>query len=317
MKNIKPIIAAVTFGLFLLMSPQAKAQGSGGIAPSPETLRRDEQAALLRQQGETLLSEGNANAALQKFKQAQAVGSETSFYENLARTYVALGRDEDAREMYSQFIKFQPLFGDYHVGRNVNETLVPYVRPLMEYAILLSQMGRTQEAIDVYYSGLRELNGNNSLNDEPIPLKRLFGISDGGTLYTPAKLQAAAHLAIAIDRGPFYVQSLKNVDQAVTLDPQWGLARFYRSRVLLNLSPDRNKAKAEAEWQKALQDPEPTLQTTLRAFTQKRTAADAQIVGPHILRKNLPALENARKALVQREAEAALKTGTTNAAPSP
>ena len=287
MKNTRFIFIFAALMLVLLNNTNAYAQGSGYISYPKERLERGKQAAALNYQGESKLAAGDANAALLLFDKARLVYPELPGYYGSARAYVALGRNEEARAAYQKFIKFQARFGDYHVGNSADMSINPAVPPLMNYAILLSKMGQQQDAIDVYHRGLRSLNAGD-FGEEIVALTRTFGTDTGDTAYTPAKLQAAAHLALAIERHLYDGASQKDVEQAVALDPEWKLAQFYKKMIALytKKTPDK-KAVSEADWRPAY---------NALVAEQPQSA-----VGPHILRENLPALKKAREELIKRK----------------
>lgn len=163
----------------------------------------------------------------------------------LARAQSALGKVKEAVENY-RFL-YVPHFTEAGngIGLTVSEPDAHF-----NYAIALARAGQAEEAIGAYHEGLKRLNPGGS-GAEPIPLTLTFSIGNPQlgqfSNYTPAKLEAAARLALAI-KTTDQKEELEQIQQAIALQPDWALAHFY-----LGFAQRHSNPKAmEAEFDKAL-----------------------------------------------------------------
>ncbi len=124
---------------------------------------------------------------------------------------------------------------------------------LMEYALLLSEAGQTQEALTIYRRGehvVDYIDGHQNV-DVLLPTFR-----PGGWAYTPQRLRAMAHIGIALDKsGRDDKAALAHLQKAVALAPDSPLPYFYRGQCQANLG-QYDKAKADHEYARQFGDAE-------------------------------------------------------------
>lgn len=101
---------------------------------------------------------------------------------------------------------------------------------LMQFVLLLSQAGYTDEALSVYQHAVPLVNYMDGKQNIPVLLPTP-GSVPGQLPYTPRRLQALAHLGIAIK-----TQDSQNerahLDEAIRLQPDMAPAYFYKGKAL-------------------------------------------------------------------------------------
>ena len=116
---------------------------------------------------------------------------------------------------------------------------------VMEYAILLSQAGQTDEAIRVYNHGAYLTNYMDSRPRRRLMLPE-FGTETDQLIYTPQRLQALADVGWAIDHVDFDREGAKSrMEQAVKLFPDSPVPYFYRARYKHDYGRDFKGANAD------------------------------------------------------------------------
>lgn len=219
-------------------------QGPG--QPSPEQLAQSRRLRQIEDAGMAFLKQQKWSAAIAKFREALAVEKYDGLaYYGLAQAYTGKGQPAEAvanyRFLYAAHVDEQGL--TYSMGVREPEAH-------MNFAIALARVGQAEEAVAVYHEGLKLLNPGGS-GAEPLPLMLTFSIGNPQlgqfSNYTPAKLEAAARLALAIETTD-QKEELEQLHQAITLQPNWALAHFY-----LGFAQRHSNPKAmDAEFDKAL-----------------------------------------------------------------
>lgn len=226
--------------------------------PTPEEAASQKRFATAVTAGEGLLKDKKWTEAAAMFSAAIREDKlDGQAHYGLARAQFALGKVKEAVENY-RFL-YVPHFTEAGngIGLTVSEPDAHF-----NYAIALARAGQGDEAIAVYHEGLRRLSVGRG-NGEAIPLTLIFPSNEPMTglmsNYSPAKLEAAAHLAIGITK---YLscedEGFAQIQQAVTLQPNWALAHFYlglsyrHSHYTSTEQRLKNKANSEAEFEKAL-----------------------------------------------------------------
>lgn len=221
---------------------------------SPEAMRRVG-AALTRmsssvkfvKQGNIAADQGDWQAAKADYQQAQ------SLFPNYSEALYGLGQCADAegdtagairyyrRAIYSHDPnRYGTVPGD---GYQTND-----VERLMEYVLLLSKAGQNNEAVSVYRRAAGLLNYEDGRQNLDVLLPNF---SPSGWAYTPKRLQAMAHIAIAYRKENFNdTLALSHLQQAVTLAPDSPLPYFYRARYWSHHREDKD---AKADYAKAAQ----------------------------------------------------------------
>ncbi len=115
---------------------------------------------------------------------------------------------------------------------------------LMQFVLLLSQAGDTDEALVVYHHAAALLNYMDGKQNIPVMLPAL-GFAPDQLPYTPKRLQALAHVGIAVK-----TQDSQNerthLDEAIRLQPDMAAAYFYRGRQALRGQPGHFREAREA-----------------------------------------------------------------------
>ena len=101
---------------------------------------------------------------------------------------------------------------------------------LMQFVLLLSQAGYTDEALKVYHHAAPLLNYTDGKQDIPVLLPAL-GLAPGQVPYTPRRLQALAHVGIAVKTQDGQNERA-HLQEAIRLQPHLAPAYFYKGRAL-------------------------------------------------------------------------------------
>ncbi len=205
-----------------------------------EALARVDRSVRVAQQGDALMNSGLWQQARDRYQQALALWAENdqAFY-GLGKCAANAGDLAGAVAYYRKAVytdgpnQSSDGYRENNGGR------------LMEYALLLSEAGRTQEALTVYRRGERVvdyIDGHQNV-DLLLPTFR-----PGGWAYTPQRLRAMAHIGLAMDRvGRDDKAALAHLQKAVALAPDSPLPYFYRSRLAYTYLGQIEKAKVDYE----------------------------------------------------------------------
>ena len=209
-------------------------------------LNRMNSSAKLARQGNIAADQGKWKEAKADFQQAQEL------FPNYMEALYGLGRCAEAEGDTASAIQYyRTAIYSHDPGRYGTVPGDGYqtndVGRMMEYVLLLSQVGQTTEALSVYQraAGLLNYRDGQQYLDVLLP-----DFSPGGLSYTPQRMQAMAHVAIAYGKEGFNdTIALSHLQQAVALAPDMPQPYFYRAQ---HWSHTRNGyAKANADYTKA------------------------------------------------------------------
>ncbi len=215
-----------------------------GADQDPVLAEKVKQARVLFQQGDRARSEGRRDAAMKLFQQALALTDEQYIHLALAQVDADSGKYAASVEHYRRGAYVRPAVPVGAVGaagkgptahhadavpESKSRVLVlKDPRDLMRFALVLSKEKQTEEAIAVYNEGVRWFNDIGHI----LPLRIVFDGKSMSGIYAPARLQAAAHTALAVLEGPRDVdknkEMLGRLDEAIRLQPDLAIAHFYR-----------------------------------------------------------------------------------------
>jgi tetratricopeptide (TPR) repeat protein len=201
------------------------AQGKAISPPNLELQAKDTKVRSLVDRAEQLKSKGKIDAAAKTLKEAIAI-ERTYAYPNfltgvasrLARMLVSAGRDEEAVAAYRQCFAWDIRRGD----------LEGHPENAVGFALLLSKLGKVEEAKAMYYWVLRNFNGGRgydgvwNLNGlrffEPVPFLVVFDPDPDAVVweYTPDRFRAAVLMV-----SQFGSADPKAIDEIRKLAPDW------------------------------------------------------------------------------------------------
>lgn len=195
------LLRLISTSLLFAVALNAVPQGRDIRPEDPAEAAKSAQVQSLIQQARGLIRNGNLSQSIPIFQQAATVqatmiGFKSSANFELARTFVRLGRNADAIGAYRKVFRWNAVKMDLDVGTG------PIIQPVMEYAILLSREGRSEDAKAIYYFGLRHLNVDDRTK-EPIPFLIVFEPELEGIRweYTAQRLEAVANMTMAMHGG--------------------------------------------------------------------------------------------------------------------
>ena len=175
----------------------------------------------------TLFHEGKVGEALTKMEESLAglksIHMSGDYY-LLALCHVALGHRTDAAAAFQKCFSWDSVQGDLHceVGHAIAAAA--------DYAIFLAQSNRIDDAKQMYYYALRNVNGYDELSQEPYPFVVVFDPSLHAEVwpFTPRRFEAACIMirVLGVGTGDDF---LGWVDQASRLVPDWLYPLLYRS----------------------------------------------------------------------------------------
>lgn len=119
------------------------------------------------------------------------------------------------------------IYLDTPKGRCIQES---NLKRLMEYVLLLNQSSQTDEALLIYHYAAARLNYQDGKQNLRVLLPAL-GLAPGQLPYTPERLQALAHLGIAIHSQDDQ-EKRAHLDEAIRLQPDMAPAYFYKGQAL-------------------------------------------------------------------------------------
>lgn len=239
--------------------PQSSAQmtaaqiAAAGIAINPGSLHREPapnvleagrlcRAAITR--GEDALKVGNADKAVRAFQEALGLEpNEVLALQRLAEGYTAQGNLDRAIDTY-RFLLYD------HPGKGWSSSCSSDPALLMRFALALLQTGQAEEALSVYHHALGFFNYRDGKPANKVLLPE-FGSGPGQWAYTPQRLQAMAHVALAEESAHFDgKEELSNLQVAAGLDPDSGIPQFY---IGMYLFAHGRHDQAKAALQQAIQ----------------------------------------------------------------
>ncbi len=194
-----------------------------GIDPQQIQAGQNAQAAIIL--GEGLLKVGKVEEAIHSFQTAiNYEHTDGLAYQRLAEAYTAAGQLDKAVDTYRKVMYNR-------LGPGVGNIQGSKVEVLMQFALLLQRTNHIEEAVTAYRRGAYLLNYRDSENHEGKPYLKVmlptFG-SGGDIPYTPQRLQALAHIAIAIETFSFGdKEALAHLREAARLYPDSPVAHFY------------------------------------------------------------------------------------------
>lgn len=251
MNLLKKMMAAVlvTFSLGGVSMVQSLAQNEPSptnLAPSPALARlanvmvtiQDSQE--LRKMGDAMAQHKSWKAALSFYQHSLAVWENNAEADyGMANCYRALG--DRAKELGAYRAA---IYSSNPADKGFRENDAD---KLMEFALLLAQTEQTDEAVYVYHhaaAGLNYMDGKQHLK----VLLPAFGDADGQVPYSPQRLQALAHVGIAV-YSQDEKEKLAHLDEAIRLQPDMPQAYYYKGQFLWS-KPGRSR-EALAAYQKA------------------------------------------------------------------
>ncbi len=117
---------------------------------------------------------------------------------------------------------------------------------LMEYVLLLSEGGQTQEAMTIYRRATHVINYLDGHQNVDVLLPNF---RPGEWAYTPQRLRAMAHIGIALAHPGFNDRlALSHLQKAIALAPNSPLPFFYRGQCEDKWLGHPKKAKADYEY---------------------------------------------------------------------
>lgn len=114
-----------------------------------------------------------------------------------AMLLVKLNRNEEALAAYKQVYRWNAAKGDLACGSG------GFPEASLGYALLLSKVGKVEEAKAMYYFVLRNFNPADDRQIEPVPFIRVFDPDPEGSCveYSPPQFEAAALMIMAMHGG--------------------------------------------------------------------------------------------------------------------
>lgn len=186
----------------ILINHWCLAQGRAVFPEDPVEEAKKAEWARLMTVARELVRAHDYGAAVAAYDRAHEVGRTLSAFNGQAKyeqakVLTVMHRDAEALEAYRHVFKWDARDG--RVRFSADGMGAP-----MGYAMLLAKNGRAEEARAMYYVGMRNFNiGDVRESREPIPYLAVFEPDTEGVAseYTPARLEAAALLALAANGG--------------------------------------------------------------------------------------------------------------------
>lgn len=246
--SIRNMVLASAF--LLLCGSQAQAQtkynpsGYGDLPViDPQTVRASNEQQRLIQLADTQYKQQQWKKAISLYQQAlQCLPGSAEAWYGLGKCYAKMGDAPNGLEAYRQAV-YAP------ASSKGSNTDYPYrigdVDRLMEFALLLSKSGQSDEAVTVYNYAINRLNYVDNKPNVKVLLPE-FGLLSGQRTYQPLLLQAMAHTAIGLTLNEDK-PAMEHLDEAVRLAPGSGLTHFYRGQTLRFTGGKPQEVKAEYE----------------------------------------------------------------------
>ena len=210
-----------------------------GISPrAVEGARIMNESCELSKSGDEAAQEKAWLAAIGLYKQALGLWKESPYADyGLAQSYAALGDKAKEIEAYRADI----FNGEAKPGNVREQNTVK----LMNYVLLLSQAGQTDEAVYVYNDTAKKMNDYEKVSNLGLLLP-VFGVGPGQAAYTPDRLKAMAHTALGVFSldNQFLTdkEKLAHLQEAVRLAPDCADPYYHLGRHLERLNPAQSQA---------------------------------------------------------------------------
>ncbi|RYG38579.1 tetratricopeptide repeat protein [bacterium] len=239
--SIKLVVSLLATLSCALVCAQERPTG-GGVPFTPAQIARMKRVSDLRDAADRLLAQNRPVDAIETYRKALAEDIEAtaagSIFYGMARAFTSSGQLAEAATAYKRVVRWNPKLNDLVVNGPT-----PVVA-LMDYAILLAKLGKRDDAVAVYYAGLRTLNTDGMKESEPTPLIVVFDTDPKADVwqYSVQKLEAAATMAKAVA-----TRNLELAAQVRKANPGWNYPILYLG--LLEGSDQKiqaEHAKAEA-----------------------------------------------------------------------
>ncbi len=238
---------------------QHTAPGKAGAGGAPLDLSAEEMRELsatfntwdnsiaLAKQGDAAAKGGDWKGAQAYYQQALNIWPDNS------TALYGLGKCADAAGDTSSAVRYYrtATYADNSPHTKWN-TQTNDVTRLMEYVLLLSKAGQTPEALAVYHRAAHLLNYRDADANGGKPYLKVLlpelDDSPNAVPYTPSRLQAVAHIAIAVEEGNFGSKdALTQAQEAVRLYPDSPVSYFYLGEQLkLRQKPGAKEAYVKA-----------------------------------------------------------------------
>ena len=196
------------------------------------------QSAKLTKKGDAFAQQGDWESAQDYYQQALEV-----YPTNQQALYglVAYSRATSDTKKEIEYYRRAIYFGDPANGQFAENNTVK----LMTYVLLLSQAGQRDEAVYVYNDTAKKMNDLEKVSNLGLLLP-VFGVGPGQAAYTPARLQAMAHVALGVFSlyNEFLTdkEKLAHLQDAVRLAPDCADPYYHLGRHLERLNPAQSQA---------------------------------------------------------------------------
>lgn len=174
--------------------------------------------------GTQLLRENRRDEAIAAFREAVRISGGLSYFTSefndaLARALTAVGRTEEALDAYRQAVRWDA------AKEELDITYAP-VQIAMDYAILLAQAGRDEDAKALYYYGLRIFNAGSHANGraEPFPFLVVFD-PDADMVHWRYSTDNIVAAALVLAPRPYLPRD--PLRTARTMKPDWIIPAIY------------------------------------------------------------------------------------------
>ncbi|MDQ2985312.1 MAG: hypothetical protein M3R13_01160 [Armatimonadota bacterium] len=263
--SAQKLIKQISTGFFVsALYVFAPAQGgSYAFPPDPVEEAKNARVIELIDQAKQLVRVNNDQGAIAKLLEAVTV--ETTMAEfharakyALARMYVKQHRTTEALDAYRATFAWNSsrrYTGSSQAG-DLDGASHRSTDAALEYAILLAQQGRGEDAKAMYYFGLRSTMAPRSRSQEPAPFLVVFDPDPEGIYweYTPQRLEAAACMLQAMLSSEVTdfatnqsTTSRQFVERARALAPDWFYPALFTANQADYDSPGRQQYLAEAD----------------------------------------------------------------------
>ncbi|MEW5884137.1 MAG: tetratricopeptide repeat protein [Armatimonadota bacterium] len=173
--------------------------------------------------GDALWREQRYDEAITAIREAAAISERLSYFtsryhHHLARVLVRTNRNDEALEAYRKAVRWDAEQGE------LDTTTFP-LQIAMEYAILLAQAGREEDAKAMYYYGLRTISSGSLPNrrGEPFPFLVVFD-PDPVMQSWPYSVENLTAAALVLTRSKGFREPL---ERALRMKPDWIVPAMY------------------------------------------------------------------------------------------
>lgn len=262
MKSLTIFLALTAATLALPGTAQSKAvrHNPRGFPNSPELLARLALEGELRSAGMKALKNGNFTSAEADFRRSIEADSLSPSYYGLGQALAGQGRTAEAIEAYRARIYGPPYTVSVLTDIPVHGLINPDVRECpgaagaeawMQYALLLSQTGQSEEAVIVYTKALPQVPAVDETTIHRFP--------DAATL-TPTEFQASVHVALGLCASfgmdtfeENAARAMREYNAARQIQPESALTNYYYGYGWQRLSPpERSRFGTEQQAKAAL-----------------------------------------------------------------